>query len=128
MNTGYLNTLPALANKYNVDLQEGEKVVFTAKLSTFGTEKDYRLGADDSKFTLTNRRIIADNGYGVWSVDILDDVVSCTKIKSMLIFTYFQVMLNKTVVFDDGSLSLTGFNFYFKKSDTAKFESIMNSL
>lgn len=40
MNIEYLNSLPEIENKYNVQLEENEKVVFVAELSRFGTEKD----------------------------------------------------------------------------------------
>jgi len=52
MNTEHLNLLPELENKYGVDLRDGEKVVFTAELDMFGTEKDINLGMG-AKFTLT---------------------------------------------------------------------------
>ena len=40
MNVGYLDLLPEVDNKFNVELEKGEKVVFTAKLKVFGTETD----------------------------------------------------------------------------------------
>lgn len=129
MNTEYLNTLPEVKNEYKVDLQEGEKVVFTGKLSTFGTEKDRMLGNYDSIFTLTNKRIIADNKVGIWTVDIQDDVVSCTKVeggKFIFKYVYFSVDLNKEIVFDNGQQKLSGFHFYFDKKDRPRFEEIMN--
>ena len=130
MNTAYLDTLPEVTNKFNVDLEADEKVVFTAKLSTFGTEADRMLGMD-SDFTLTNRRIIADNHVGIWTVDIAEEIVSCTKVetgKFLFKATYFSVTLNTEVVFDYGKQRLTGFHFYFNKADTPVFEEIMNHL
>jgi len=132
MNTAYLNLLSELDNKYGVDLQDDEKVVFTAELDIFGTEKDRNLGMG-AKFTLTNQRIIADNGLGVWTNDILEDVVSCNKVEYKKLFgllkgVYFSVDLNKEVVFDNGKQKLTGFHFYFNAEDTAKFEKIINHL
>ena len=44
MNIEYLNTLPEIKNKFNIELQDGEKVIFTANLSCFGTETDRFLG------------------------------------------------------------------------------------
>lgn len=82
MNIEYLNSLPEIANKHNAKLEENEKVVFIANLSTFGTEKDRVLGTFDSKFTLTNKRIIADNNVGVWTINIAEDVVDLKKIES----------------------------------------------
>jgi hypothetical protein len=129
MNLAYLNSMPEVANKFNIDLQEGEKVVFTAKLATLGTEADRMLGADNSVFTLTNKSIIADNGAGTWTVDMASEVVSCTRVKgrSLLIFPfdYFQIMLNKEILFDSEKQKLTGFNFHFKRADREKFEAIM---
>ena len=130
MDIKYLDALPEVTNKYQVDLEDGEKVVFTAKLNTFGTEKDRMLGADDSTFTLTNKRIIAHNSVAFWAVDI-PEIVSCTKVEyGRFIFkgVYFAVDLNTKIVFDDGKQELTGFHFYFNKANTAKFEEIVNSL
>jgi hypothetical protein len=139
MNITYLETLPEVANKYKVYLQADEKVVFTAKLSTFGTETDRMLG-NSSKFSLTNKRIIVDN---VWTVDILDDVAGCTKIvKRGFVFEFacFSVALNKEIIFNGGVVlnkkvilngreeKMNGFHFYFNKKDTVKFEEIMNNL
>ena len=128
LTTEYLDALPEIENKYEVDLQYGEKVVFTAEPTTFGNEKGRMLGLQGSKFTLTNRRIIADNGVGVWTVDVPDDIVSCTKAeggKSIFKSVYILVALNKQIVFDEGKQRLTGFRFYFNKADMARFEEIL---
>lgn len=130
MNTGYLDTLPEIKNKFNVELEEGEKVIFTAKLKVFGTETDRVLGGSNSRFTLTNRKIIADNGVGSWTVDIKDDITDWTKIQSgKFIFktTYFSINMNKEIVFNNGQEKMSGFHFYFKKQDIAKFEKIMSN-
>jgi len=130
MNIEYLSTLPEVANKYKVNLQDDEKVVFTAKLSTFGTETERLLG-NDSAFTLTNKRIIANNGVGIWTVDILADIVSCTKKEKkdwIFKFVYFAVNLNTEIVFNNGKEKLTGFVFQFNKKDTARLEEIVNNV
>lgn len=131
MNTKYFDTLPEVSNQYNVDLEDNEKVVFAAELSTFGTEKDRVLGSPGSSdFTLTNKRIIANNGVGVWTVD-LSDIVRCVKVESgKFIFksVYFAVDLKMEMEYDYGKQRLTGFHFYFKKDATAKFEEIINNL
>lgn len=130
MNTGYLDTLPEIKNKFNVELEEGEKVIFTAKLKVFGTETDRVLGGSNSRFTLTNRKIIADNGVGSWTVDIKDDITDWTKIQSgKFIFktTYFSINMNKEIVFNNGQEKMSGFHFYLKKQDIAKFEKIMSN-
>ena len=130
MNIDYLNALPEVKNKYKVYLEDNEKVVFTAKLSTFGTETERLLG-NDSAFTLTNKRIIADNGVGIWTVDIAEDIVSCTKKEKknwIFKFVYFAVNLNTEIVFQDGTEKLTGFVFQFNKTDTARLEEIVNNV
>lgn len=130
MNTGYLDTLPEIKNKFNVELEEGEKVIFTAKLKVFGTETDRVLGGSNSRFTLTNRKIIADNGVGSWTVDIKDDITDWTKIQSgKFIFktTYFSINMNKEIVFNNGQEKMSEFHFYFKKQDIAKFEKIISN-
>lgn len=130
MNLEYINNLPEVKNKFNVELEEGERVVFATILSTFGTEKDRLLGGDNSKFTFTNKRIIFDNGVGIWTVNISEDIIDCKKIKSgffIFKFTYFLINLNHEVEFGDGE-KLTGFNVYFKKKDISQFENIINNL
>lgn len=72
MNTAYLDTMKEVKNKYKILLSEGEKVVFTGKMYGLSTDDDVILGAD-SFLTITNRRILADNGAGLWIVDIAED-------------------------------------------------------
>ena len=113
MNITYLNTLPEVENKFNIKLQDGEKVIFTA----------------NSKITLTNKRIIADNNVGVWTVDIAEDIVDYTKVESgAFIFksTYILVNLNKEIIFNNETEKMKGFRFYFNKKDMVKFETIMS--
>ena len=133
MKIEYLNIMPEIANKYDIALEAGEKVVFTALLKTFGTEKDSVLGNNGSKFTLTNQRIIADNGLGTWTVDIAKDISECKKVEYKHLFglikgVYFSVNLNKEVAFHQGTRTLTGYHFYFDKEDTTMFEEITNNL
>jgi hypothetical protein len=128
MNIKYLDTLPEVANKYHVDLLEGEKVVFTPRPSMFGTEKDLLLGAK-GMITLTNKRLIANTGAGVFTNDI-QEITGCTRVKEGFIFKadYFLVTISEAVWFDNNKEYLQGYHFYFKRSDAEKFEEIMNSL
>lgn len=130
MNTAYLDTLPEKKNKYNVDLQPEEKVIFTSKPSCFGTEKGGMLGAEPL-ITMTNKRLIADNGLGVWTVDIAEDIADWKRVESkyLIIFKmkYIQVNLNTEVTYGNGE-KLTGYQFYFNRSDMAAFENIMKHL
>lgn len=129
MNIGYLDSLPEVENRFGVELDEGEKVVFTAELSVFGTEKDTMLsGMETPYFTMTNKRILADNRVGIWTMDY-DEIVSFEKVekKTLLFFksVYFTVMLKEPLVYDDGKQSLMGFHFYFKDKDMPKIEEIV---
>ena len=129
MNITYLNTLPEVENKFNIKLQDGKKVIFTAKPTCFGTETGRLLGSSNSKITLTNKRIIADNNVGVWTVDIAEDIVDYTKVESgAFIFksTYILVNLNKEIIFNNETEKMKGFRFYFNKKDMVKFETIMS--
>ena len=128
LNREILDALPAVANRFEVELEDSEKVVFAAEMRTFGDEKDGMLGTQGSKFTLTNRRIVADNGLGVWTVQIPDNLASCEMVtKKWLMFTsvYFLVMLNSDIVYDDGKGRLNGFRFYFDKKDTARLAELL---
>jgi hypothetical protein len=121
----------AISNIYEVDLEDNEKVVFNARLSKFGTEKDFIIGGKKSCFTLTNKRIIVDNGFGVWSAEIEEDVVSIAKVETGFLFfrsVYFSIDLNTEIVFDYGRRKLSGFHFYFDEAGMAEFEVIANNL
>lgn len=131
MNTDYLNTLPEIKNKFNVELEPGEKVVFAAKPRLFGTGEGGLLGMEDSRITMTNRRIMADNGNGVWTMDIKEDVVDMRrqeKGKSILKSAFILVTLNKEVTYGMGIQKLSGYRFYFRKKDMAVFEGIIKNM
>ncbi len=128
MNIEYLDTLPEVPNKYGFDLMDGEKAVFVTEIPVFGNDKDRVLGSD-CKFTLTNKRILINNGPGIWSNDIAEEIASCNKVVSKFLFmksVYFSVTLNKEEDYDYGRQKLSGFHYYFKNSDIDKFEEIMN--
>lgn len=132
MNLDYLNSLPEEKNKFKVPLEDGEKVVFTAKNVTFGTEKQRLIGFE-TKVTVTNRRIFADNGKGVWTIDIADDIISCKKVeegKGLMKSVYWAVDMNKSVVCGDPSdpVTLTGYVFVFKKKDDIRFKEIADNV
>lgn len=129
MNIEYLNTLPEVENKYNINLKDGEKVVFTAMPSCFGTELGVMLSGFNPTVTLTNKRLIADNQVGLWTVDIAKDIFSCSEVeggKFIFKYDYILVKLNKTIIYNNGKQKLNGFQFYFDKEDTEKFKDIMN--
>ena len=60
VNLQYLDTLPEIENIYQFELQEGERPIFSTRLSTFGNEKGRMLSSFEfkPKFTLTNKRIL----------------------------------------------------------------------
>lgn len=131
MNTDYLNTLPEIKNKFNVELEPGEKVIFATKLSLFGTSEGGLLGLEDSRITMTNQRIMADNGKGVWITDIAEDVVDMRRQEEgKFIFkgVYILVTLNKEVTYGMGIQKLNGYRFYFNKKDMAAFEEIIKHM
>lgn len=135
MNIEYIDAMEEIQNKYGVELENDEKVVFTANLNTFGDERGISLGRFDSEFTLTNKRIIANNGVGIWTINIAEDIVSCKKVDYKHFFglikgTYFAINLNHEVFYGEkGKQKLTGFQFYFKESnDIVKFEKIVNNV
>lgn len=131
MNTDYLDTLPEIKNKFKVNLLPGEKVIFTAKPWGFTTESGFLLGADDSRITMTNRRILADNGNGIWTTDIAEDVVDMRKEERGNFWTkekYILVTMNKEVTYGIGIQKLTGYRFHFRKKDMTVFEEIIRHM
>lgn len=130
VNESYAATLPAAENKYGVELLDGEKVLFAGKLSTWGDERDQSLGMN-SVFTLTDRRIIADNGAGVWTIDLKEDASSVDIVRSgKWIFktTCFAVNLKNSLTYNDGKSVLNGFHFYFDKQDEKTVEVLIANL
>ena len=142
MNVSYLDSLPEVENRYQVELEEGEKVVLAQNLDIFGNDRDRLLGRQ-CEFTMTNRRIIVYNGAGDWTIDIAKDISGHRKVTSgFWIFksTFYAVDLYETVVYDNGNQStnniqysfdrpeLNGYRFYFEKREMEKFEAIMSNL
>ena len=130
VNENYVQTLPEVKNKYGVELLEGEKVLFTAKLSIWGDDKDQPLGGR-SVFTLTNQRIVVDNGAGIWTIALKEEISAIAKITKgrwILKTTHFNVDLYEPMTYNYGKNQLKGFHFYFTKSDEAKFEKIIENL
>lgn len=130
LNTACLDSMPEVKNKYKVNLEQGEKVIFTAKLICFATEAGAMLGAE-SKFTMTNRRIIADNGKGIWTTDIAEDITGWRKEekgKGLMKEVYVLITLNKELTYGIGVQKLTGYRFCFNKKDMAVFEELMRKL
>ena len=131
MNTDYLDTLPEIKNKFKVNLQPGEKVILTAKLWAFCTESGGLLGMDESRITMTNRRIITENGQSVWTIDIAEDIVDMRKRESGKFLTkeaYILVTLNKELTYGIGIKKLNGCRFHFRKKDLVLFEEIIRHM
>lgn len=127
MNTAYLDTLPEVKNKFKVDLLPGEKVILCAKPHGFCTDADLLLGADDTKITMTNRRMIADNGNGLWIVDFAEDATDMRKVEKGTGWNKvvgIQLTMNKEITFGMGIQKLHGYLYAFKKKDMAKVEEI----
>lgn len=136
MDTRYLDTLPEIYNVYGAELEYGEKVVFTAKLTSFTNERGTKHGwlnslGVDSMFTMTNRKIVANNGVGIWTADIAEDIISCKKVDKKHLFykdIYFEVLLNCEIIYQYDTKKMTGFHFYFNDEDTLRFENIIRYL
>ena len=132
MNVEFLNTLPEEKNKFKVQLEDGEKVVFIAKGVIFGTETGRALGYD-TKVTLTNKRLIADNGKGVWTTDIAGDLTGCSVVdrgKGLQKEHFVQVDLKTPIVCGDANEQITvrAFAFVFKKKDEPRFLEIAGNV
>lgn len=80
---------------------------------------------------MTNRRIIADNGQGIWTTDIAEDVVDIRRQESGKFLTkqvYILVTLNKEVTYGIGIQKLSGYQFHFHKKEMASFEEIIRHM
>ena len=132
MNFDYLDTMPEVRNKFKVQLLPGEKVVFTSKPWGFATDTGDILGADDSRITLTNQRLIADNGQGVWITDLREDVVDMRKMEAGDSFwskeIFILVTMNKELAYGIGINKLNGYRLHFGKKDMKTFENIIAHL
>lgn len=132
MNMEYLNILPEEKNKFKAQLESGEKPVFIAKNVIFGTDTGRAIGWD-VKVTMTNRRIIADNGKGVWTMGIAEDVRGSQVVergKGLMKEHFVQVDLKTPFVFNNGDERITtgAYTFVFKKKEEARFMEIMNNV
>lgn len=132
MNIEYLNSLPEEKNKFKVQLGDGEKVVFIAKNVTFGTDAGRAIGWE-AKITMTNRRIVADNGKGVWTINIAGDIAGCQVVdrgKGLMKEHFVEVALKAPFVFMNGNEQITtgAYMFVFKKKEEARFMEIMDKV
>lgn len=130
MNATYLDSLPELHVNIDLGLAEGEKVVFEAPLSCFGTETDQLLGGAGSRLYLTNRSVIAKNPVGLWTVDLSDDVASCELERRGVTFFSSAVVcvgLNGALSYGAEQETLSGFRFYLKKKDAARLMELMDA-
>lgn len=132
MNLNYLNSLPEEKNKFKAVLANGEKVIFTSKNVIFGTEKQRCLGWE-TKITMTNKRIIADNGKGIWTIDIANDITRYEKVESgrgLNKVRGIAIDLKSPVVCGDryDLIIANGYVFKFNKKDEARFLDIMRNV
>ena len=130
MNAAHLDSLPELHVNIDLGLAEGEKVVFEAPLSCFGTETDQLLGGAGSRLYLTNRSVIAKNPVGLWTVDLADDVASCKLERRGVTFFSSAVVcvgLNGPLSYGSEQETLSGFRFYLKKKDAARLMELMDA-
>lgn len=132
MDLDYLNSLPEEKNKFKVPLENGKKVVFIAKGVIFGTETGRALGYD-TKVTLTNKRLISDNGVGVWTADLAGDFTGFSVVdrgKGLMKEHFVQLDLKEPVVCGDSREQITvyGYIFVFKKKDEPRFLEIANKI
>ncbi|MGQ5425885.1 hypothetical protein ACULPM_02440 [Thermophilibacter sp. ZX-H3] len=130
MSAAYLDSLPELHVNIDLSLAEGEKVVFEAPLSCFGTETDQLLGGAGSRLYLTNRSVIAKNPVGLWTVDLADDVASCELERRGVTFFSSAVVcvgLNGALSYGAEQETLSGFRFYLKKKAAARLMELMDA-
>lgn len=130
MDTAHLDALPEARANFSFDLADGEKAVFAAPLSCFGTEDDTFLGGSQSKLCLTNRRLVANNTVGLWTADLADDVVGAELVKrgGFLSNAVVRVDLARELVYGgarDGQGTLRGFRFYLKPKDGARLAELL---
>lgn len=130
MNATHLDALPEVQANFSFDLESGEKVVFAAPLACFGTEEDAFLGGSQSKLCLTNRRLVANNTVGLWTVNLADDVVGAELVKrgGFLSNAVVRVDLAEELVYGegtDGQGVLHGFRFYLKPKDGTRLAALL---
>lgn len=129
INEVYIQSLQEVGNEYGIKLMPDERILFTAELAVFGDEKDHVLGTIGAKFTLTNQRIVADNGAGIWTID-MEEITDFRKVQQGRIFksVFFAVDIDDWMEYDNGKGRLKGFHFYFNKKDTAALEDLIQKL
>lgn len=130
MNIAHLDSLPEVRCDLSPQLPAGERVVFEAPLSCFGTETDHYLGGAGSRLYVTNRSIVANNTVGLWTVDLARDVASCELERRGVTFFSSAVVcvgLNREFSYGDGQGTLCGFRFFLKKRDAERLMALMDA-
>lgn len=132
MNIQVLESLPEVINKYKENLEADEITVFTSKLNAFGTDKDRTLGGPESTFTLTNKRIIVNNGKGTWDFDLMDDVIGIRKYdngkKFIMRTVYYVVDFKEEVESGIPGAFMKGMHLYLDKKNIALFDELLQKL
>lgn len=114
-------------------MQENEKVVFTSVFPLVGNDKGTLIGMD-VKLSITNKRLIFNNGAVLWTFNIFEDFKDFNKVNyGKYIFKgyYYAIALNDEMIYDNGKQKTSGLQFYFNKKTIQleeKFVYIMNNL
>ena len=150
MNIQYLESLPAVNNIHNFQLEPGEKAVYVASILDLGNEKGIRLGRGMAKkpFTLTNRRIFVKTDVvsnDIWTFD-LDNIQELSRVDTVRLKLFkghhYRALFRKPLIYrapknlyDSPSSynkivdhELPEARFYFTKDDEPAFEAILRGL
>lgn len=138
MNFEYLNSLPALENKYDFDLDEGEKVVYSVEIQNFGDENSMALCSFDyaPKVSVTNQKIWVRTGERIfWTIDLKEEVAEIKKVNSrvLLLFkvTYFEIGLLQKAEYtaaNNTTRQVAAYQLYLNKKDEKAFEEFINKM
>lgn len=132
MNFNYLNSLPEEKNRFKVELENGEKVVFTAKNVGFGRE-NHNIICYQANFTVTNCRIIANTDNAVFAMDFAD-IVQCKYFedgKGIWANKGYEVTLNEPIECGspNGTMIIPAFIFVFtQKKIMTRFREIVENV
>lgn len=82
---------------------------------------------------MTNKRIIADNGKGIWTIDIANDITRCEKVESgrgLTRIRHIEIDLKQPVACGDryDPIIANGYIFKFNKKDEARFLEIAENV
>ena len=116
--------LPRLENIYKFNINSDEKVIFNSKIKNFKTDNNISIGIN-AKLTITDKKIYINNGVGLWTFDIYNDISDYKRDEKCI-----EIILSEICIFGQaGGRICTGFKLLFNNDEELNsFDKMMNNI